>query len=221
MRMDKGSIPWQGTTFLIQPAAVVEAYRAHAKMTEVPIRFSNRRADRSKNEVANYIIDILGYGLEVRLSSWGIKIPVLYWARRSKTFIKFGTVGVTGTFVDFLFYKLFIAKFGFPPPTAKLFSTSIAVQNNFFFNSIWTFKRRKTKNNVWTRWLLFNLVSSGGVALSYGTVFALHSVYGDGAFNVFGWRFAYNNLYFFATIPPVMTWNFFMNHFITWKHDTD
>ncbi len=220
LRMDRDSIPWQGTTFLIQPAAVVEAYRAKAKMIEVPIKFSNRRADRSKNEVANYIIDIIAYSFEVRLSKWDIKFPVLYWARRSKTFIKFGTVGVIGTLVDFVFYKLFIAKFGFPPPTAKLFSTSIAVQNNFFFNSIWTFKRRRTKNNVFTRWLLFNLVSSGGLLISYGIVYGLHKVYGDGAFNIFGWKFAYNNLYFFATIPPLMTWNFFMNHFITWKHET-
>ena len=82
----------------------------------------------------NYIIDIIGYGIEVRLSKWGIKIPVLYWVRRSKTFIKFGTVGFSGTLVDFIFYKIFIHQFGVLPPTSKLFSTSIAVQNNFLLN---------------------------------------------------------------------------------------
>ena len=90
LKMDKTAIPWHGTTFLIQPAAIVEAYRAHAKMTEVPIIFRKRGADRSKNEIVNYIIDIIAYGLEVRFSIWGIKFPVLYWARRSKVFIKFG-----------------------------------------------------------------------------------------------------------------------------------
>ena len=218
-RMDWKSIPWAGTTFLIQPAAVVEANRAGAKMVEVPIHFKKRGADRSKNEVANYIIDIIGYGIEVRLSKWGIKIPVLYWVRRSKTFIKFGTVGFSGTLVDFIFYKIFIHQFGVLPPTSKLFSTSIAVQNNFLLNNLWTFKKRKTKNSFLTKWLLFNLVSSGGVAISYSIVYLLHRWYGDQVFYFGPVHFAYNNLYFLATIPPVMTWNFLMNHFVTWKHD--
>ncbi len=218
-RMDKDAIPYQGTTFLVQPAAVVEAYRAGAKMTEVPIKFQNRRADRSKNEVLNYIIDILGYGLEVRLSIWGIKFPALKYARRSKTFIKFAMVGVIGTLVDFFFYKIFIAYFGFGPPKAKLFSTAIAIQNNFFLNNSWTFKNRKTKNSLWRKLLLFNLVSSGGLVISYVVVLVLHDVYGDGFVRTGSFRLAYNNFYFFATIPPVMLWNFLMNHFITWRRE--
>lgn len=216
-RMDWASIPWQGTTFLIQPSAVVEAYKAGAKMVEVPIIFKNRKSDRSKNEIANYVIDIFAYGTEFRLSKLGIKFPILYWARRSKTFIKFGTVGVVGTFVDFLFYKLFILNFGFSPPDAKLISTTIAIQNNFFINNKWTFKKRRTKNNLLARWLLFSLVSSGGVAISYGIVYILHQIYGDGFLYFGSVHIAYNNFYFFATIPPVMIWNFLMNHYFTWK----
>lgn len=221
LRMDWAAIPWHGTTFLIQPAAVVEAYRAGAKMTEVPIVFRKRGADRSKNEIANYMIDIFGYGFEVFFSRFGIKIPILYLARRSKTFIKFGTVGFTGTVVDFIFYKFFIGTFGFLPPRAKLISTTIAVQNNFFFNNIWTFKKRKTQNSIFKRWLLFNLVSSGGVGIGYGIVFMLHRIYGDGFWWIGDIHIAYNNAYFFATIPPVMTWNFLMNHLLTWKHEED
>ncbi len=218
-RMDWASIPWQGTTFLIQPAAVVEAYKAGAKMVEVPIIFRNRRADRSKNEIVNYIIDIFAYGIEFRLSKLGLKFPLLYWARRSKTFIKFGAVGIAGTLVDFFFYKLFILNFGFTPPNAKLISTTVAIQNNFFLNNKWTFRKRKTKNSTFFRWLLFNLVSSGGVIISYGIVYMLHKIYGDG-FLYFGTvHVAYNNFYFFATIPPVMVWNFLMNHYFTWKRE--
>lgn len=219
LKMDWVSIPWQGTTFLIQPAAVVEAYKAGAKMCEVPIIFRNRRADRSKNEIFNYIVDVLGYTVEYRLSKWGVKFPVLYWARRSKTFIKFGTVGFMGTLVDFLFYKIFILKFGLIPPTAKLFSTTIAIQNNFLINNIWTFRKRKTKNSLGGRLVLFNLVSSGGVAISYGIVYLLHSWYGDGFWYIGNVHIAYNNFYFLATIPPVMVWNFLMNHFYTWRRE--
>lgn len=220
-RIDKSHIPWQGTTFLIQPAAVVEAYRAGAKMTEVPIKFQNRRADRSKNEVANYVIDILGYGLEVRFSNWGITIPILYWVRRSKTFIKFGMVGLVGTLVDFAIYKILIRSMGFVPPNAKLVSTIVAIQTNFTLNNGWTFRNRKTKNNLWQRLFLYNLVSSGGIFISYGIVYFLHGLYGDAKFYLGSFSLAYNNFYFFATIPPVMIWNFFMNHFVTWRHEKD
>ena len=58
-KMSKDSIPWQGTTFLVQPATVVEAYRTGAKITTVPIKFKNREVDKSKNEVFNYLLEIL------------------------------------------------------------------------------------------------------------------------------------------------------------------
>lgn len=220
-RMDLKSIPWHGTTFLIQPASIVEAYRAGAKMTEVPIVFEKRGADRSKNEVANYIIDIIAYGLEVRLSKWGIKFPILYWARRSKTFIKFGTVGVVGTIVDFIFYNIFISHFGLTPAMAKAFSTEIAIINNFSFNNIWTFKKRKTKNSLLAKMLIFNTVSLGGLAIGVLVIKFLHILYGDGIASIGPLKIHYYNLYFFATIPPMMTWNFLMNHYFTWKRDAE
>lgn len=220
-RMNKSAIPWQGTTFLIQPAAVVEAHKVDARMVEVPIKFQNRRADRSKNEVANYIIDILGYGLEVRLSNWGINFPVLTWARRSKTFIKFGIVGLMGTIVDFIFYNIFIGFFHIRPATSKGFSTEIAILNNFTLNDLWTFKQRKTGKNIWQKLGIFNLVSLGGLIIGVLIVKILHSLYGDGVLSLGSIKIQYYNLYFFATIPPVMVWNFFMNHFVTWKRDPD
>ncbi len=221
LKMDKTAIPWHGTTFLIQPAAIVEAYRAHAKMTEVPIIFRKRGADRSKNEIVNYIIDIIAYGLEVRFSIWGIKFPVLYWARRSKVFIKFGTVGFIGTIIDFIFYNIFISFFGIRPATSKAISTEIAILNNFSWNNLWTFKKRKTKNTLWQKLLLFNFVSFGGLIIGVLIIKFLHILYGDGYINLWLVNIPYYNLYFFATIPPVMTWNFLMNHFVTWKRDTD
>lgn len=218
-RMDKASIPWHGTTFLISPALVVEANRAKAKMCEVPIIFRERGVDRSKNEIANYIIDVLGYGLEVRFSKWGIKLPILYWARRSKTFIKFGFVGFFGTVIDFVFYNIFIGFLGLRPATSKALSTEIAILNNFSWNNIWTFKKRKTKNTFLGKLLIFNFVSFGGLAIGVLIVKFLHLLYGDGTVRIGPLAIQYYNLYFFATIPPVMTWNFLMNHYFTWKRE--
>lgn len=218
-RMDFSSMPYQGTTFLIQPALVVAAANAKAKMIEVPIVFRARGTDRSKNEVANYIIDVLGYMIEIRLSKWGIKLPILYWARRSKTLIKFGTVGLVGTVIDFIFYNYFIGSFGLRPATAKAISTEIAILNNFTWNNVWTFKKRKTKNTLWMKLIIFNTVSFGGLAIGVLVVKFLHLIYGDGVLALGPLKVQYYNLYFFATVPPVMIWNFIMNHYFTWKRD--
>ena len=220
-RMDWLSVPWHGTTFLIQPAAVVEAAAAGARMVEVPIVFRKRGVDKSKNEVANYIIDMFGYGIEVRLAKWGIKLPILFWARKSKTFIKFGTVGFFGTAVDFIFYNIFIGYFSIRPATSKAISTEIAILNNFTWNNIWTFKKRKTKNTLWIKLLIYNIVSFGGLAIGVLIIKFLHLIYGEGVWRFGALHLQYYNLYFFATIPPVMTWNFLMNHFFTWKREEE
>ncbi len=220
-RINIDDIPWHGTTFLIQPASIVESYKAGAKITEVPIIFKKRGADRSKNEIANYIIDIIAYSLEVRLSNWGIKFPLLFFARRSKTFIKFAVVGLTGTLVDFIIYNVAITSFGLPPATSKAISSEIAIINNFSWNNLWTFKKRKTKNTFWQKFLIFNLVSFGGLTIAVLLVKFLHMIYGDGFLSIGPLQIAYYNIYFFITIPPVMTWNFVMNHYFTWKRDLD
>jgi hypothetical protein len=49
----------------------------------------------------------------------------------------------------------------------------------------------------------------------------LDLIFGNGFIDVGFRKIAYNNFYFFATIPPVMAWNFVVNHFFTWKHEED
>ena len=107
------------------------------------------------------------------------------------------------------------------PATSKGFSAEIAIINNFFLNNFWTFKYRKTKTNLWQKLGIFNLVSLGGLILAVLIVKFLHHTYGDGFIWIGTKRIAYNNFYFFATIPPVMVWNFTINHLITWRHQED
>lgn len=214
-------LPWKEPTFIVQPAFLHEAVLAGAKYKEVPLVFKNRLEGYSKNKVFNYTYDIITYCIDVRLNKWGVKLPFFYITRRAKTVVKFGMVGFVGTLVDFAFYKIFINSFGIPPATSKGFSTEIAIVNNFFLNNFWTFKYRKTKTNIWTKLGIFNLVSLGGLIIAVLIVKVLHSTYGDGFIDVFGRSVAFNNFYFFATIPPVMIWNFTINHFITWKHQED
>lgn len=214
-------LPWREKTFIIQPAFLHEAILAGAKYKEVPLVFKNRLEGYSKNKVFNYSYDVISYCLDVKLHKLGINIPIFRISRRIKTLVKFSLVGVVGTLVDFFFYKVFINILGFTPATAKGFSAEIGVINNFFLNNYWTFKYRKTKTNLWQKLGIYNLISLGGLFMAVLIVKFLHLSFGDGFINVFGRPIAYNNFYFFATIPPVMAWNFTINHLVTWKHQKE
>jgi dolichol-phosphate mannosyltransferase len=210
-------LPWKEQTFIVQPAFLHEAILAGAKYKEVPLVFKNRAEGYSKNKVINYIYDVFTYSIDARINSWGINFPFFQTTRRAKTLIKFSIVGLTGTLVDFAFYKLFINHFGIAPATAKGFSTEMGIINNFLFNNFWTFRSRKVSTNIYQRFGIYNLVSLGGLLIAVLIVKLLHNIYGDGFIDVMGRPIAYNNFYFFATIPPVMIWNFTINHFVTWR----
>jgi len=220
-KMNIDRIPWKEQTFIIQPAFLNEAILAGAKYIEVPLEFHDREDGYSKNKTVNYTFDLFSYAIDARLRKWGLNIPFFHITRRSKTVLKFGMVGATGTIIDFIFYKFFIAYFALTPAWSKGYSTEIAIVNNFLLNNFWTFRSRKTTTNIWQRFGLFNIVSLGGLAISVIIVKVLHDTFGDGFFWFGDRHIAYNNFYFFATIPPVMIWNFAVNHFVTWKNKSD
>ncbi len=218
-KVDLKNVPWKEQTFIIQPAFLNAAVLAGAKYKEVPLIFKNRAEGYSKNKTFAYTFDVFTYAIDARLKKWRLNIPFFQLMRRSKTIFKFGVVGFTGTLVDFLFYKILIWYFALTPAWSKGFSTEIAIFNNFILNNSWTFKNRKVSTSVWQRFGLFNVVSLGGLAIAVVIVKVLHDTFGDGMLSILGSKpIAYNNFYFFATIPPVMIWNFCVNHFVTWRH---
>lgn len=217
-KINLNRLPWKEKTFIVQPAFLHESILAGAKYKEVPLIFKNRAEGYSKNKVINYTYDVITYSIDARLHAWGLNIPFFSWSRRAKTIIKFGLVGFTGTLIDFVFYNFFIAYLHIRPATSKGLSTEIAIINNFMLNNYWTFRYRKTKTNMWQKLGIFNLVSLGGLAIGVAIVKLLHEIYGDGYVTLSGLKVAYYNLYFFATIPPVLIWNFTINHFVTWKN---
>lgn len=217
-KIDLSLVPWKEKTFIVQPSFLHAALVAGAKYKEVPLIFKNREEGYSKMKIFNYSYDVIAYGLEAFLKRLGIKLAVFRISRRVKTVVKFGLVGFTGTFIDFMFYKFFINSLAIAPATSKGFSTEIAILNNFLLNNFWTFKYRKTTTNIWQRLGIYNLVSLGGLAIGVIIIKFLHELFGDGTANVLGINMAYNTIYFFVTIPPVMIWNFTINHYVTWRH---
>lgn len=220
-KINLNRLPWREQSYIVQPAFLNEAILAGAKYKEVPLIFKNREEGYSKNKVFNYTYDIITYVLDARLHKWGINIPFFQITRRAKTFIKFGLVGFVGTAVDFFFYKVFINAFDIAPATSKGLSSEIAIVNNFWLNNFWTFRYRKTKTGFWQKFGIFNIVSLGGLVIGVLIVKLLHTFYGEGLLQIGNTKVAYNNFYFFATIPPVLIWNFIMNHLVTWRHSQD
>lgn len=220
-KIDLERLPWEEQTFIIQPAFLNEAILAGAKYKEIPLVFKTRADGYSKNKTINYTYDVITYAIDARLHKWGINFPFYAATRRAKTLIKFGVVGLTGTVIDFAFYKFFIWEFGVPPATSKGFSTEIAIISNFILNNAWTFRHRKTTKNVYQRFFSFQLVSLVGLGIAVGIVKLLDIIFGEGFVDLGFRKLAYNNFYFFATIPFVMSWNFIVNHFITWKHEEE
>lgn len=219
-KVDLTNVPWRENTFIIQPAFLNAAIEAGARYKEVPLIFKNRAEGYSKNKTVNYTFDVITYAIDARLHKWGLNIPFFGLSHKLTTFLKFGVVGVTGTVVDFAFYSFFINQFGFAPGLAKVFSGEAGVVNNFTWNNMWTFKHRQTSSGPVKRFLVFNLVSFGGIAIGALVVNWLHSTYGEGTFSFMGLKMAYTTLYFFATIPPVMAWNFTVNSMITWRNQS-
>lgn len=218
-KIDLKRLPWEEQTFIIQPAFLNEAVLAGARYKEVPLVFKTRSDGYSKNKTVNYTYDVITYAIDARLHKMGINFPFFKATRRAKTLIKFGVVGLTGTVIDFAFYKFFIWEFGVPPATSKGFSTEIAIISNFIFNNAWTFRHRKTSTSLFRKFITFQIVSLGGLLIAVGIVKLLDSMFGHGFVDLGIRKLAYNNFYFFATIPFVMSWNFIVNHFITWKHE--
>lgn len=210
-------LPWREKTFIVQPAFLHEAILAGAKYKEVPLIFKNRAEGYSKNKTINYTYDVITYSIDARLNDWGFNVPFFKATRRAKTLIKFGIVGFSGTAVDFFFYKLFIWYWALTPAWSKGISTETAIINNFILNNVWTFRHRKTTDNLWVRFIKFNGVSLIGLMIAVLIVKVMHDFFGDGFVDVGFRKIAYNNFYFFATIPPVMIWNFIANHLFTWK----
>lgn len=214
-------LPWREQSFIIQPAFLNEAVIAGAKYKEVPLIFRNRDQGYSKNKVFNYTYDVISYAVDARLHKLGINLPFFKLARSAKTLFKFSVVGLSGTAVDLGFYNLFILTFGLLPFVAKIFSTELGIINNFIWNHLWTFKGRKTSTNVYQKFGIYNLVSLGALGISVGIIYLLHTSYGDGVAHFGKFKIAYYNIYFLITIPPVMAWNFIINHYITWRHKAD
>ena len=120
--------------------------------------FRERVAGASKVTWKQYI-EYLQHLIILRFSLW----PVT-------RFLRFGIVGFSGVFVDLGVFYLLRTVLGIGLTRSAIFSSEIAIINNFLWNDLWTFgdvSSKQTGNRKrLRRFLKFNLVCLAGVILN-------------------------------------------------------
>ncbi|MBI3443318.1 glycosyltransferase [Candidatus Woesebacteria bacterium] len=174
-----------------------QAIHGGAKWVEVPINFMARTKGESKiikNEMAETL-----------------KVIFLVQIHNPKIlrFIKFGTVGFTGFVVNFIFLRVFRG-LGLIEVLAWLFSTELAIINNYVFNNIWTFREAQIaglKNTI-VKFVQFNVTSAGALIIQ--------SIFGPLGVGLVGTKYDYLVLAF-VVVFLVLPYNYLMYNLVIWK----
>jgi putative flippase GtrA len=121
-----------------------------------------------------------------------------------RQFVKFAIVGAIGTCVDVATLVLLKEVLGLNVYVANFFSFSLAVINNYTWNSHWTFADQEKEHR--RQIVQFVIISVVGLLLSEMLLYVFHDI---------------ANLHYLLAkvlgILIVLFWNFFANRFWTFK----
>ncbi len=187
--------PYSG--YVYQIAFLHRAILAGAKVSEVPIHFTDRRRGRSKIAPIQYIRNVFLYVGRAR-----------YLSLRHGPFAKFAVVGSVGFVINTAILELMV-RAGFHPAVGSAVGAECAIISNFIFNNNWTFKGKKISGlRVIPKFLQFNATSIGALLIQSGTV-ALGSL-------LFGTEIY--RLFYLIGVGIGMLWNYTMYSRVIWKH---
>ncbi|OGK17219.1 hypothetical protein A2774_02355 [Candidatus Roizmanbacteria bacterium RIFCSPHIGHO2_01_FULL_39_12c] len=136
--------------YVYQIALLDRAIKSGARISQIPIRFKDRKIGKSKINTGQFILNIFAY---------------IFF---NSSFIKFSSVGFIGFFIDFGISYLFIERLKSAVWLGTLFSTETAIISNFWLNNSWSFSHKKLENSLrlmLPSFLKFNLVSSGSILI--------------------------------------------------------
>ena len=165
------------------------------KVVEVPLEFAARTKEKSK------------FITKEMISTF--RVAIILGIKDKQKFIKFGTVGFLGFIVNFVALRFFRRQ-GFTETLSWLFSTELAIMNNYIFNNIWTFSEKKIaglKNTI-VKFLQFNLTSAGALVIQ--------SIFGPLGVKLLGVK--YDALVLALVIVfLVLPYNYTMYNAVIWK----
>lgn len=165
------------------------------KTVEVPLEFAPRTMEKSK------------FNPKEMISTF--KVAIILGIKDKIKLIKFGIVGGTGFVVNYVTLRI-LRNYGLSETLSWVFSTEIAIINNYIFNNIWTFKDQEIKGLKQTifKFLQFNLTSAGALLIQ--------SVAGPIGVRLVGVQ--YDALVLaFIVLFLVLPYNFTMYNLVIWR----
>ncbi|NER06047.1 MAG: glycosyltransferase family 2 protein, partial [Okeania sp. SIO3C4] len=165
---------------------------------EVGYVFQERLEGESKVSWKQYI-EYLQHLLTLRLAKWPVG-----------RFIRFGTVGFSGVFVDMTVFYLLREVLGLGLTRSAILSAEAGIINNFLWNDLWTFGDISRSQRGWRkrvkRLLKFNLICLAGLILNVLIINLL--------FNLLEVNEYIAKLIAIATVT---LWNFWINLKLSWR----
>jgi len=191
-------IEFTGYTF--QVSFLHKAILLGAKITEIPIQFTDRTLGKSKIPAAEYITNLLKYLL----------IQTFTHPPRVFRFIIVGGVGAAIQLFSLQVYRQFSVF-----QLAFFFSIETAIVSNFILSNIWTFADRKlSATQIPIKFIQFNLASAGSILIQQ-----LVALIGE---NTIGLKPLYvidtGTMFAVVGILIGMFWNFFAYSKFIWRH---
>ena len=183
------------TRFAYKVDLLYQCIKNAKKTVEVPLEFAPRAKEKSK------------FNPKEMISTF--KVAIILGIKDKQKFIKFGTVGFIGFLVNFFFLRVFRGM-GLPEVLAWLFSTELAIINNYTLNNIWTFKEAKIgglKNTI-VKFFQFNVTSAGALAIQ--------SIFGPLGVRLVGTKYDFLVLAVVIVIM-VLPYNYIMYNVFIWK----
>jgi len=129
---------------------------------EVPVEFVDRKRGQTKLGISDII--------EFMMNAWWIRFE------RSKTFLKFSVVGLSGIVVNLVAFTL-LMNTGLSKYVASPIAIEFSIITNFLLNNYWTFSGRNSDDKIHIRGLKFNIISVIALGVSYGTFVLLSVLY--------------------------------------------
>ncbi|MGF1493054.1 MAG: glycosyltransferase [Microcoleaceae cyanobacterium] len=168
------------------------------QIAEAGYVFQERIEGESKVTWKHYL-EYLSHLVRLRWSLWPVG-----------RFLRFGVVGFSGVFVDLGMFYLLRTVWGLGLARSAIFSSELAILNNFVWNDLWTFgdvsRRQKGLKKGIKRFLKFNLVCLSGLILNVLLVSFLSSFLGMNEY-----------LAKLIAIATVTLWNFWFNLKLSWQ----
>jgi dolichol-phosphate mannosyltransferase len=104
----------------------------------------------------------------------GLKIK----SKKLEEFIKFAIVGGSGVFVNMGLLYILTRFLDVRLEIASLIAIEVSILSNFFFNNLWTFKKRNTHVPFWSRLFRYHLVTGLAGIVNYLVLLLLVNKFG-------------------------------------------